>query len=54
MKRSKSAQIYAEYELDDERSDFMLDEVTGKKRKPVMAVLNKTKLSKYEMDELFL
>ncbi len=35
-------------------SDFEFDEVRGEHgRKPKMAVLNKTKLSKYEMDDLF-
>jgi len=38
----------------DEEEEFLLDEITGKKRKPVMSVLNKTKLSKHEMDDLFL
>jgi len=38
----------------DENEEFLLDEITGKKRKPVMSVLNKTKLSKYEMDDLFM
>ena len=38
----------------DEKEEFLLDEITGKKRKPVMSVLNKTKLSKFEMDDLFL
>ena len=33
--------------------DFMLDEVSGRKRKPIMSILNKGKLSRYEMDELF-
>ena len=37
-----------------EEEEFLLDEITGKKRKPVMSVLNKTKLSKHEMDDLFL
>jgi hypothetical protein len=34
--------------------DFEFDEVRGEHgRKPKMAILNKTKLSKYEMDDLF-
>jgi hypothetical protein len=34
--------------------DFEYDEVRGAHgRKPKMAILNKTKLSKYEMDDLF-
>ena len=37
-----------------EEDEFLLDEITGKKRKPVMSVLNKTKLGKHEMDDLFL
>jgi len=37
-----------------ESSDFEFDEVRGEHgRKPKMAILNKTKLSKYEMDDLF-
>lgn len=35
-------------------TDYEFDEVRGAHgRKPKMAVLNKTKLSKYEMDDLF-
>jgi hypothetical protein len=35
-------------------NDFEYDEVRGAHgRKPKMAILNKTKLSKYEMDDLF-
>ena len=35
--------------------DFEYDEVRGAHgRKPKMAILNKTKLSKYEMDDLFM
>lgn len=34
--------------------DFEYDEVRGEAgKKPKMAVLNKTKLSRYEMDDLF-
>lgn len=34
--------------------EFEYDEITGAKAKrPVMSVLNKKKLSKYEMDDLF-
>ena len=43
--------------MDDDlpnEEEFLLDEVTGKKRRPVMSVLNKSKLSKHEMDDLFL
>lgn len=36
--------------IDDE---FILDEVKGEVgRKPIMSVLNRAKLSKYELDEL--
>ena len=35
--------------------DYELDEVVGARdKKPVMSVLNKTKISKIEMDELFI
>lgn len=38
-----------------EDKEFEYDEVRGAHgRKPKMAILNKTKLSKYEMDDLFL
>jgi hypothetical protein len=37
----------------EQEDDFLLDEVSGRKRKPIMSLLNKTKLSTYEMDELF-
>ncbi len=36
-----------------EEKDYMLDEVSGRKRKPIMSILNKGKLSRFEMDELF-
>jgi len=37
-----------------EEKEFEFDEVRGEHgRKPKMAILNKTKLSKYEMDDLF-
>jgi len=36
------------------KEDFEFDVVTGGRgKKPVLARLNKTKLSKFEMDELF-
>jgi len=39
----------------DSKDEFELDEIRGEYgRKPKMAVLNKGKLSKYEMDDLFL
>jgi hypothetical protein len=41
-------------EKDFSEKDFEFDEVRGEHgRKPKMAILNKTKLSKYEMDDLF-
>jgi hypothetical protein len=44
-----------EFESLTEKDDFEFDEVRGAHgRKPKMAVLNKKKLSSYEMDELFL
>lgn len=34
--------------------EFVLDEINGRRnRKPIMSALNKTKLSKQEMDDLF-
>lgn len=37
-----------------EDKDFEFDEIRGAHgRKPKMAILNKTKLSKYELDDLF-
>jgi len=40
----------------NEDEEYLLDEITGatSKKKPVMRILNKGKLNKYEMDELFL
>ena len=39
--------------IDEE--DFEFDEIRGEAgKKPKMAVLNKTKLSRYELDNLFL
>ena len=39
-------------EKDDE---FVFDEIRGAaSKKPVLSALNKTKLSKYEMDDIFL
>jgi hypothetical protein len=41
-------------EKDYSEGEFEFDEVRGEHgRKPKMAILNKTKLSKYEMDDLF-
>ena len=45
--------MYDEEFKDEDKEDFLLDEISGRKKKPVMGVLNKKKLSKYEMDELF-
>jgi hypothetical protein len=40
---------------EDEDKNFEFDEIRGEHgRKPKMAVLNKTKLSRYELDDLFL
>ena len=40
---------------DHNEGDFEYDEVRGAHgRKPKLAVLNKTKLSRYEMDDLFM
>jgi len=38
-----------------DEQEFVYDEVRGARgKKPIMSVLNKTKLSKHEMDDLFL
>ncbi len=37
----------------EDNDGWLLDEVTGEKRKPAISVLNKRKLSKFEMDSLF-
>ena len=43
-----------EFVQEDEK-EYEYDEIRGAHgRKPKMAVLNKTKLSKYEMDDLFI
>ena len=35
--------------------EFVYDEITGGRgKRPIMSVLNKSKLSKHEMDDLFL
>jgi len=40
--------------MDQDIEEFEFDEVTGAKNKrPVMSALNKKRLSKWEMDELF-
>lgn len=38
----------------EEEEDYLLDEVSGRKRKSVMSLLNKTDLSKNEMDDIFM
>ena len=46
--------MFEEESYSDNEKDFEFDEIRGAHgRKPKMAVLNKTKLSKYEMDDLF-
>lgn len=42
-----------EDELEKEEQEFLRDEVSGRKRKPVMSLLNKSRVSKHEMDDLF-
>lgn len=43
-----------EYNGEMQENDFEYDEVKGESgKKSKMALLNKTKLSKYEMDDLF-
>jgi hypothetical protein len=37
----------------NEEEEYLLDEVSGRKRKTVMSALNKSRISKHEMDELF-
>ena len=44
---------YEDFREDSEDKEWMYDEVTGQKRKDQMAVLNKRKISKYELDEVF-
>ncbi len=45
--------MYADELEGEEEEEYLLDEISGRKRKPVMSTLNKKKLSRYEMDELF-
>jgi hypothetical protein len=41
--------------MEDTEQEYEYDEVRGEAgKKPKMAVLNKTRLSKYELDDLFL
>ncbi|MFO7710612.1 MAG: hypothetical protein R6V53_02505 [Candidatus Woesearchaeota archaeon] len=37
----------------DDNEEYLLDEVSGRKRKTVMSLLNKGRLSKMEMDDIF-
>ena len=41
-------------DFNDEKEEYLLDEISGRKKKPVMSTLNKRKLSRYEMDDLFM
>jgi hypothetical protein len=46
---------FSEEHNTQDANDFELDEIKGEVgKKPKMAVLNKTKLSRYEMDDLFM
>ena len=37
-----------------EQDEFLLDEINGNRgKKPVISILNKKKLSSYEMDDIF-
>lgn len=37
-----------------EQEEFLLDEINGSRgKKPVISILNKKKLNRYEMDDLF-
>ena len=45
---------YEDFKLPQEEEEYLLDEITGaRSKKPVMSALNKTKLSRKEMDDLF-
>lgn len=45
----------ADADVDEDVEAFELDAVTGRKsKKPKMSILNKSKVSKQELDELFL
>lgn len=52
VRRKREVKIdYSDEENDI--TEYVYDEITGgRMKKPVMSVLNKTKLSKYEMDDL--
>ncbi len=42
-------------DFNEGEGDFVFDQITGSRgKKKAMALLNKSKLSKYEMDDLFL
>ncbi len=56
-KIQKKKQVHEEAvsSIEETTSEFIYDEVTGgRDKKPVMAVLNKKRITKWEMDELFL
>jgi len=39
---------------EDEEHEFVYDQINGGKgKKPILSVLNKSKVSKYELDEIF-
>ena len=40
-------------ENDGFEDETLFDEVSGRKRKSVLSLLNKTKLGKHEMDDIF-
>jgi hypothetical protein len=40
-------------EIIEERYQWIFDEITGVKKKIAISSLNKRKISKYELDELF-
>ena len=37
----------------EEKEEWLFDEITGMKKRTAISTLNKRKLSRYEMDELF-
>lgn len=41
------------FDEDEDQEEYLLDEVSGRKRKSVMSLLNKGKISSYEMDDIF-
>jgi hypothetical protein len=53
-KQQAGARLLEQYGNKENDEEFVYDEVTGSKgKKKVLSVLNKSKLSKYEMDEIF-